>query len=300
MDKEKTVILVVDDEKGSLEIISGTLEDSGYSVIKAQRPAEGLRKAVEEKPDLIILDWYMPQLDGLQVLRKLKDSKATKEIPVVMATGIKTESSDLKQALDSGAVDFIRKPIDEDELLARVQAALRLVGYYNENRRQLNTIHLQEKKIISQKAKEYKKELEYKKQELVNNALQLLEIMENTSGMINELKKLNFSLDDDNTDKLKQVIASYQNYSFDVKWAEFERRFDEVHSDFYQNLLKHHPNLSANERKLCVYFKMDMANKDIAALTFSGYDAVRKARIRLKTKLGLSSEDNLTDFLNRY
>ncbi|OJU08538.1 MAG: hypothetical protein BGN88_10710 [Clostridiales bacterium 43-6] len=236
----------------------------------------------------------------MQVLHKLKENKITKEIPVVMATGIKTESEDLKQALDSGAVDFIRKPIDEIELLARVQAALRLVYYYNENRRRLKTIHRQEKEIINQKAEEYKKELEFKKKELINNALQLLHFMENTSGMVTELKKINLDICDDNSNELKQIIAKYQNDSFDIKWAEFEERFDEVHFDFYRSLLKDFPNLSANDRKLCVYFKMDMENKDIAALTFSSYEAVRKARNRLKYKLGLSSEENLVEFLNRY
>lgn len=239
-------------------------------------------------------------MDGLQVLHKLKENKITKEIPVVMATGIKTESEDLKQALDSGAVDFIRKPIDEIELLARVQAALRLVYYYNENRRRLKTIHRQEKEIINQKAEEYKKELEFKKKELINNALQLLHFMENTSGMVTELKKINLDICDDNSNELKQIIAKYQNDSFDIKWAEFEERFDEVHFDFYRSLLKDFPNLSANDRKLCVYFKMDMENKDIAALTFSSYEAVRKARNRLKYKLGLSSEESLVEFLNRY
>lgn len=297
---EKATILIIDDEKGSLEITSCALEDAGYNIIKSLRPIDGINKATELKPDLIILDWYMPQMDGLQVLQKLKANKITKEIPVVMATGIKTESEDLKQALDSGAVDFIRKPIDEIELLARIQAALRLVHYYNENRKQLKTIHNQEKKIISQKAEEYKKELEFKKQELINNALQLLQIMENTTEMVNELNRIKIELDTDDSEKLKQVISKYQDDSFNHKWAEFEKRFDEVHSDFYQNILKDFPNMSTNERKLCVYFRMDMENKDIAALTFSSYDAIRKARIRLKYKLGLSPEDNLAEFLNRY
>lgn len=296
----KTVILVIDDEKASLEIIASSLEDAGFNIFKSLKPMDGIKKAIEIKPALIILDWYMPNMDGLQVLHKLKENKITKEIPVVMATGIKTESEDLKQALDSGAVDFIRKPIDEIELLARVQAALRLVYYYNENRRRLKTIHRQEKEIINQKAEEYKKELEFKKKELINNALQLLHFMENTSGMVTELKKINLDICDDNSNELKQIIAKYQNDSFDIKWAEFEERFDEVHSDFYRNLLKDFPNLSANDRKLCVYFKMDMENKDIAALTFSSYEAVRKARNRLKYKLGLSSEENLVEFLNRY
>lgn len=293
-------ILVIDDEKGSLEITSGILEDAGYMVYKALKPIDGINKAFETIPDLIVLDWYMPQMDGLQVLRKLKENNAVKEIPVVMATGIKTESEDLKLALDAGAVDFIRKPIDEVELLARVKAALRLAHYYSENREQLRIIFRQEKKMMKQKADEYKKELDYKKQELINNALQLLQIMENTTDMVGDLKKLNLHLDDDNSAKLNTVIAKYQTSSFQKRWAEFEKRFEEIHTEFYLGLLKDFPSLSANERKLCVYFKMDMENKDIAAITFSSYDAVRKSRQRLKKKLGLKADASLIGFLNHY
>ncbi|MFA6980800.1 MAG: response regulator [Ignavibacteriaceae bacterium] len=296
----RKTILVIDDDRGSLELIALALEDSGYNIVKALKPADGLKMASELLPGLIILDWYMPKMDGMMVLRKLKEQKATKEIPVIMATGIKTESEDLKLALAAGAVDFVRKPIDEVELNARVKSALSLTQYYNESMDNLKTIHRQEKEMIRQKAEEYKKELEHKKHELISNALRLLQNMESTAAMMDELKKLDKELNENNSEKLHAAMAKYQTKSFQTQWNEFERQFEEVHSGFYQSLLHDFPSLTSGERKLCVYFKMDMTNKDIAALTFAGYDAVRKARIRLKSKLDLSANEDLSEFLNRY
>ena len=297
---ENTLILVIDDERISLEITCGILKDEGFKIIKTIKPIEGIDKAIEYKPNLIILDWHMPNMDGLQVLYKLKENSKTKEIPVVMATGIRTESEDLKLALDAGAIDFIRKPVDKVELLARVRGALRLVDYYQRNREQLKTIHKQEKKIIEQQAEVYQKELEFKKQELVNNALQILQLMDYTTEMVARLKKLELNIELGEAEKLNSAIAQFQPDSFELKWSEFEKQFEEVHTDFYQKLLTDFPDLSPRERKLCVYFKMDLENKDIASLTFSSYDAIRKAKYRLKLKFGLTSEDNLTEFLSRY
>jgi DNA-binding response OmpR family regulator len=296
----KNLILVIDDEKISLEITSGALVDAGYNVIKSVNPEEGIEQAVNLNPGLIILDWYMPNMDGLQVLNSLKKIKKTKEIPVIMATGIRTESEDLKHALDAGAVDFIRKPIDEIELLARVRSALSLVDYYQKNREHLKTIHKQEKQIIEQQTEVYQKELESKKHELVNSALQIVQLMDYTSEMVSKLKKFNLNTDENIPEELSSTIAQFHPDSLKQRWCEFEKQFEEVHTDFYKNLITDFPDLSSHERKLCVYFRMDMENKDIAALTFSTYEAVRKAKQRLKVKLRLTSNDNLTEFLNRY
>jgi len=296
----KNLILVIDDEKISLEITSGALVDAGYNVIKSVNPEEGIEQAVNLNPGLIILDWYMPNMDGLQVLNSLKKIKKTEEIPVIMATGIRTESEDLKHALDAGAVDFIRKPIDEIELLARVRSALSLVDYYQKNREHLKTIHKQEKQIIEQQTEVYQKELEFKKHELVNSALQIVQLMDYTSEMVSKLKKFNLNTDENIPEELSSTIAQFHPDSLKQRWCEFEKQFEEVHTDFYKNLITDFPDLSSHERKLCVYFRMDMENKDIAALTFSTYEAVRKAKQRLKVKLRLTSNDNLTEFLNRY
>lgn len=115
----KKKILVVDDEPQLLEMIQMFLEIKGFEVIAANNGPEGLTKATAKKPGLILLDIMMPNMDGLEVLRKLKDDAETKNIPVVMLTG-KSESKFMFRTQELGAVDYIIKPFDSKELLAVV------------------------------------------------------------------------------------------------------------------------------------------------------------------------------------
>lgn len=118
-------VLVVDDNHLNVRLLVDILEDEGFEVISTYEALNVLRIAHEENPDIILLDIMMPEMDGFQVCRLLKKDYETKDIPVIMVTA-KMQSSDLKQALEAGAVDYIRKPIDEIEVVARVKAALRV------------------------------------------------------------------------------------------------------------------------------------------------------------------------------
>jgi len=133
-------ILIVDDELHYLETIVYFIEQSNepYTVYQAFDSVSALRIAIKTIPDLIITDWAMPPGDsGIELIKQLKANPTTQHIPVIMCTGIMTTSENLKTALDSGAVDFIRKPIDEVELLARIRSMLLLSSSYARER-QLN------------------------------------------------------------------------------------------------------------------------------------------------------------------
>jgi CheY-like chemotaxis protein len=119
-------ILIADDEPLNLMLYSEMLKSDGYSSITAKDGLAAIEQAVSELPDLIILDWNMPRLDGLGALKEIKNNTITKDIPVIMITGIMTSSENLKIALDAGAIDFLRKPFDKIELLARVKSMLLL------------------------------------------------------------------------------------------------------------------------------------------------------------------------------
>jgi DNA-binding response OmpR family regulator len=116
--QEKT-ILVIDDEEEVLTVIRKRLEMQEYKVATAVTAKEGLKKASEIKPALILLDIMMPGIDGLEVLRLLKSNNDTVSIPVVMLTA-KSESKVIFEAEDMGAVDYIIKPYDSKELLELV------------------------------------------------------------------------------------------------------------------------------------------------------------------------------------
>lgn len=120
-------ILVVDDEENIVELIKYNLKNNGYDIITAFDGEEAYIKAIKENPDLILLDIMLPMLDGIEVCKKLKKNKQTENIPIIMLTA-KTEETDKVLGLEIGADDYITKPFNIRELIARVKAVLRRVN----------------------------------------------------------------------------------------------------------------------------------------------------------------------------
>lgn len=115
----KIKVLVVDDERNILDIIKFNLEVEGYEVITSRDGEEALRLVQELKPDLILCDIMMPELDGLEVCRRLKSDGRTNQIPVVMLSA-RTQAQDKVASIEAGADDFITKPFDFSDLVARI------------------------------------------------------------------------------------------------------------------------------------------------------------------------------------
>lgn len=116
-------ILVVDDEPHILTLLESRLKAYGFSVITASNGTSCLNKAQSDNPDLIILDVMMPELNGFEVCRKLKENKKTKDIPVVMLT-VLTQEEDVTKGLAQGAACFLSKPFNPEDLLSEIQTAL--------------------------------------------------------------------------------------------------------------------------------------------------------------------------------
>lgn len=123
----KAKILIVDDEKNIVEAVKYNLDKGGFRTIVAYDGAAALELARREPPNLILLDWMMPEMDGLTVCRVLKQEEKTKHIPVIMLT-VKSEERDKVLGLETGADDYITKPFSPRELVARVKAMLRRSG----------------------------------------------------------------------------------------------------------------------------------------------------------------------------
>lgn len=120
-------ILVVDDELLNIEVMSGTLEDLG-EVLFATNGAEAIDLCLREKPDIIILDIMMPEMDGFEVCRRLKQMPETSSIPIIFATAM-TDNTDEAKGFEIGAVDYISKPIVAPVVVARVKNHLQLKQY---------------------------------------------------------------------------------------------------------------------------------------------------------------------------
>ena len=117
-------ILVIEDEHDIRELISYNLESEGYDILKAAAGNEGFESARKNTPNLILLDIMLPDIDGLEVCRKLKREETTKDIPIIMLTA-KSEDSDVISGLELGAEDYITKPFSPRVLIARLRAVLR-------------------------------------------------------------------------------------------------------------------------------------------------------------------------------
>jgi two-component system phosphate regulon response regulator PhoB len=123
---QQPLVLVVDDEPAQRAMLSYNIEAQGYRTVTAGDGEEALVLADEQRPDIILLDWMLPKLSGIEVCRQLKARAPTREIPVIMVSA-RTEEEDRIRGLDTGADDYITKPYSVNELMARLKANLRRV-----------------------------------------------------------------------------------------------------------------------------------------------------------------------------
>jgi two-component system alkaline phosphatase synthesis response regulator PhoP len=120
----KGTVLVIDDEEDLIELVRYNLEIEGYAVIGASDGESGLVRAVQRKPDVLLIDLMLPGIDGLEVCRSLRSKGETAHIPIIMLTARASES-DRIVGLEIGADDYVTKPFSPRELAARIKALLR-------------------------------------------------------------------------------------------------------------------------------------------------------------------------------
>jgi len=122
----KPSVLIAEDESALVTLLRYNLEREGYRVLEAKDGEEALLVASEEKPDLVLLDWMLPQLSGIEVCRRLRTRMETRNMPIVMLTA-RGEENDRIRGLDTGADDYLTKPFSMTELLARSRAVMRRI-----------------------------------------------------------------------------------------------------------------------------------------------------------------------------
>jgi len=124
---QKPLILVVEDEAALLTMLRYNLEKQGFLVEEAGDGQEALIRIAERRPDLVLLDWMLPQMSGIEVCRQIRRKPDTRDLPVIMVTA-RAEDADAVRGLDTGADDYITKPFVMETLLARIRALLRRTG----------------------------------------------------------------------------------------------------------------------------------------------------------------------------
>ena len=123
---QKPRILLIEDDQSLTELIRYNLESNDFNITCVADGEEGLLQAEETPPDLILLDWMLPNLSGIEICRRLRRNSDTAHVPVIMLTA-RAEESDRIRGLDTGADDYITKPFSPRELVARIQAILRRI-----------------------------------------------------------------------------------------------------------------------------------------------------------------------------
>jgi twitching motility two-component system response regulator PilH len=120
---QKGTILVVDDSPTEIHVYKKLLEKQGYDIIEAKDGQEGIDKALQSHPDLIVMDVVMPVLNGFQATRQLKNNEKTADIPVIMVT-TKDQKTDINWGMRQGANEYLVKPVAPAELLSKIRALL--------------------------------------------------------------------------------------------------------------------------------------------------------------------------------
>jgi len=273
-------ILIIDDDINTIKFIIDKLEtnNKNYEFYHAPSGAEGVRVAEKFSPNLILTDWEMPEMSGIELIKRLKSAERTKDIPVIMVTGAMTTSQHLQTALDAGAVDFIRKPVDEIELQSRVRAVLQLADYYAE--------------LVA-----------LKNRELASTAMKILETNNFNAQIYKELGEVEQDINNQKTNIVERISILRNTISNKIKseaWTQFETYFHNVNPDFQANLMTDFPSLTPSDLKIASFIRLNLNSKDIAAITFTSIDSVKTSRYRLRQKLNLPQNDNLTVFLMKY
>ena len=126
MTGDHPTVLIVEDEPSQREVLAYNLKAEGFEVITADNGDEALLLVEEQEPDLILLDWMMPNLSGIEVCRRLKSRRETRSIPILMLSA-RSEDVDKVRGLETGADDYLVKPYSVVELIARVRSHLRRI-----------------------------------------------------------------------------------------------------------------------------------------------------------------------------
>lgn len=273
-------ILIVDDLIENLQIIYSIISEHlpEYVVLQTNNPENVVNIATKAQPHLIITDWDMPKLSGIELIKSLKENPDTKNIPIIMVTGIMLTNENLKIALDSGAIDYIRKPIAPIELIARINSAILLIDYYNQ--------------IVKQKD-----------QELTENTMRLIkstEFIESFANKLHDVKHLIKEQPELAIENITKLGHDILNKNKEDSWMRFELSFDRMHKDFSKNLVESCESITPTEIKLCSFVRLGMSNKEIAALLNQTPNSIKVSRYRIRKKLGLARGANFENYLSKF
>ncbi|EAY27485.1 response regulator [Microscilla marina] len=284
----QATVLIADDSIQNLEILQKYLDNAvfEYEIFEANNGEEACEIAENEVVDLILLDWEMPVMKGIDALRRLKAQEKTKTIPIIMVTG-RAESEDLKEAFDAGATDYVEKPVREKELQARVESAIKLYKAMSLIKEQNIEIEKQKEMIESQANRE-----------LSVKAMESYQKNQMLETIYAELGKVSKMTEGEANKKLQKVLRLIkESLAFEDEWKNFVTHFEKVHPSFFRTLKSQCPQLTTEDLKHCAYIRIYLSNKEIAQLLNITPKSVITHHHRIKKKMALSDELKFADYI---
>ena len=161
----------------------------------------------------------------------------------------------------------------------------------------LKEVETEKARLMATEIERIGHELETNQKSVTAASLKLIQNSERDAQTIERLLEIEKNTDPTGKQKINALISDYKRLSYNSNWDEFEILFEKVHRSFYEKLNRQFPTLTANERKICAFLKLNMSNKEITQITFQSDEALKKARLRLRQKLEIDRETNLVTFL---
>lgn len=313
-------VLVIEDEKDIRDSICEILKFEGYQVLSADNGAAGVEVMIRNRPDMILCDIMMPDLNGFEVLQKMKEIFPVSEIPFIFITAL-SERKDFRTAMNLGADDFLTKPFSVEELLNAVKVRLektqiaerrireridRIEESIHERAQEL-TLQIQQQKTEMSKISEMNQmlgeRLNEKDLELSRDALRVIDInntLQNIEKLINsDLQRWDLSKQEKNTlEKLKSRINNRN--LFVNNWSLFQMHFNKTHPNFITRLSDRFPGLTQMERTISCAIAINLTTDQLANMFNIMPESIRKSKYRLKQKIGLKADQSLSDFLQKF
>jgi DNA-binding response OmpR family regulator/DNA-binding CsgD family transcriptional regulator len=280
---ENKIILVVDDDPQNRETVINSMFALSPEtiVISAVNGEQALKLIEKRRPDLVLLDWEMPVLNGYETLVKIKENENTADIAVVMYTGIMTDIESLQRALLAGASDFLRKPTDPIEILSRIRSILNQKELWRLSiiaEQKKNEAQLQEMLSVSLQLQQNETLLEKIKDE-IKLAYHATNPFEYIEKIIKELKQIDLN---------------------ETDWERYKIRLDAGQNGFIEKLSIKHPELTRQQLTICSLLRLGLVSKEAAKILNMSMDAFDKSRYRIRKKLNISQELFLENYLMQF
>jgi DNA-binding response OmpR family regulator/DNA-binding CsgD family transcriptional regulator len=293
------LILIVDDDPKQLKILTENIIEynPGYRLLIATNGKSGIDIAIKNKPDLILMDWEMPLMNGVEAIKLLKEADETRSIPVIMVTGTHNDTEKLKEALDAGAIDFVNKPYNAVELIARIRTQIRHVEVFRKLISQQEIINNHEKELAEKEKKLLEHDLKHHQKQLTMQTVNMLKNNEFLQSVLSDIKAILPFTSSQGKSVINSLESSIKDNSNDQIWKEFEYCFEQVYNEFYKKLNDKLKDLTVREQRLCAFLKMNMSTKEIAAITFQTPNSIDVAKHRLRKKTGIETDEDFTKFL---